>query len=126
MFKRNKSQVFKGEGKGLQSHVLLQEGDFPNTKLAITWVDVKPDSGQTPHQHFPEQVYIIIRGKGRIQVGNEVEEVVEGDLIYIPSNMVHGIKNLSEEELSYVSASTPTFNIKDFYCSGKLSEPKRE
>lgn len=72
MFKRNKSQVFRGEREGLQSHVLFQERDVPDTKLAITWVDVKPGSVQHLHQHFPEQVYIIIRGKGRIQVGNEV------------------------------------------------------
>jgi quercetin dioxygenase-like cupin family protein len=120
MFKRNKSEAFRGEGEGLLSYVLLQEGDFPDTKLAITWVDVKPGSGQQLHQHFPEQVYIIIRGKGRIQVGKDVEEVVEGDLVYIPSNIVHGIKNISDKELSYVSASTPTFNIRSFYESGKL------
>jgi mannose-6-phosphate isomerase-like protein (cupin superfamily) len=126
MFKRNKSQAFRGNGEGLLSYVLLQEGDFPDTKLAITWVDVKPGSGQTPHKHFPEQVYVIIKGKGRIRVGNEEEEVGKGDLVYIPSNVVHGIKNISDKELTYISASTPTFNIKSFYESGKLSRSLEE
>jgi mannose-6-phosphate isomerase-like protein (cupin superfamily) len=117
MFKRNKSEVFKGERKGLLSYVLLQEDDFPDTKLAITWVDIKPGSGQRLHKHFPEQVYVIIKGKGRMRVGKEEQEVGEGDLIYIPPNTIHGIKNLLNEELTYLSVSTPAFNIKKFYTN---------
>jgi mannose-6-phosphate isomerase-like protein (cupin superfamily) len=119
MFKRNKSQVLTGEREGLLSHLLLQEGDIPDGKLAITWVDIKPGSGQRPHKHFPEQVYVIIKGKGRMRVGDEEEEVREGDLVYIPSNVTHGIKNLLDEKLTYLSASTPAFNIKNFYDTEK-------
>ena len=119
MFKRNKSQVLTGEREGLLSHLLLQEGDIPDGKLAITWVDIKPGSGQRPHQHFPEQVYVIIKGKGRMRVGDEEQEVVKGDLVYIPSNVTHGIKNLLDEKLTYLSASTPAFNIKNFYDTEK-------
>jgi len=126
MLKRNKSEAFKGEGEGLLSYVLFQEGDFLDTKLAITWVDVKPGSGQTPHKHFPEQVYVIIKGEGRMRVGNEEERVMEGDLVYIPSNTVHSIRNISDKDLSYISASTPTFNIRSFYESGKLLRPAEE
>lgn len=124
MFKRNKSQVLTGEREGLLSHLLLQEGDIPDGKLAITWVDIKPGSGQRPHKHFPEQVYVIIKGKGRMRVGKEEQEVGEGDLIYIPPNAIHGIKNLLDEELTYLSASTPAFNIKKFYDTKRLSEPE--
>jgi len=126
MLKHNKSEAFKGEGEGLLSYVLLQEGDFPDTKLAITWVDVKPGSGQTPHKHFPEQVYVIIKGEGRMRVGNEEEKVMEGDLVYIPSNTVHSIRNISDKDLSYISASTPTFNIRSFYESGRLLSSMEE
>ena len=119
MFKRNKFQVLTGEREGLLSHLLLQEGDIPDGKLAITWVDIKPGSGQRPHKHFPEQVYVIIKGKGRMRVGDEEEEVREGDLVYIPSNVTHGIKNLLDEKLTYLSASTPAFNIKNFYDTEK-------
>ncbi len=58
---------------------------------------------------------MIIKGKGRMQVGSEEQDVTEGDLIYIPSNIAHSIKNTSSEMLSYISASTPAFDIKELY-----------
>jgi mannose-6-phosphate isomerase-like protein (cupin superfamily) len=126
MFKRNKSQVLTGEGEGLLSHLLLQEGDIPDRKLAIIWVDIKPGSSQRPHKHFPEQVYVIIKGKGRMRVAKEEQEVAEEDPIYIPSNMIHGIKNLLDEKLTYPSASIPAFNIKKFYDTRRFSDQEQK
>ena len=120
MFKRNISKAAKRERKGLVSYILLQEGDVPDTKLAVTRVEVAPGSHQTPHHHAPEQVYLILKGKGIMRVGEEEDEVAEGDLIYIPSNVVHGIANLSQQVLAYLSASTPSFDIKSYYDTGKV------
>jgi mannose-6-phosphate isomerase-like protein (cupin superfamily) len=67
------------------------------------------------HRHEPEQVYVIVEGTGRMRVGEEEEEVVTGDLIYIPPNLVHAIENRSEDVLSYLSAATPAFDIAAYY-----------
>ena len=115
MFKQNRSKAPRRERDGLISHILLQQGDVHGDRLAITWVDVLPGSSQKLHSHAPEQVYVIIKGKGRMQVGSEEQDVTEGDLIYIPSNVAHAIKNTSNEMLSYISASTPAFDIKELY-----------
>jgi quercetin dioxygenase-like cupin family protein len=126
MFKRNKSQTTRRERNGLISHFLLQEGDLPDLGLAIIWVDVAPGSNQSLHKHFSEQVYVIIKGRSRIRVGNEEQEVAEGDLVYIPPDAIHGIKNSSDQALIYVSASTPAFDIKKFYDTGELSRKGKE
>jgi hypothetical protein len=34
---------------GLLSHILLQSGDTPTNNLGVTWVEVDPDSSQSPH-----------------------------------------------------------------------------
>jgi len=120
MFKQNKSEAPRREREGLASHILLQQGDVPDVRLAITWVDVAPGSGQRPHGHGPEQVYVIIKGTGRMRVGNEEQEVAEGALIYIPPNVVHSIENLSNGMLTYISAATPTFDLKAIYDTGEL------
>ncbi len=44
--------------------------------------------------------------------------MVEEDLIFIPSDAVHGIENASDEVLTYVSASTPTVDWGAFYDEG--------
>lgn len=56
MFKQNKSKAPRRERDGLISHILLQQGDVPGDRLAITWVDVLPCSSQKLHSHAPEQV----------------------------------------------------------------------
>lgn len=120
MLINNKSKVPKRERNGLVSHILLQKGDVPYDRLAITWVDVTPGSGQRQHSHVPEQVFVIIQGTGRMRIGKEKRDVGKGDMIYIPSNSVHNIENFSDEMLSYISAATPAFDLKALYDTGNL------
>ena len=70
--------------------------------------------------HPPEQVYVIVQGRGIMRVSGEETAVAEGDLIHIPSNMEHSIKNNSDVPLVYVSASTPSFDIIRFYDDAKI------
>lgn len=118
MFRQNKNKSPQRERDGLVSHILLQQGDISDAKLAITWVDVAPGSSQKPHRHAPEQIYVIIKGKGLMQVGEEKQDVADGDLIYIPPDMVHSIENISDEMLTYISAITPSIDIKAIYDKG--------
>jgi mannose-6-phosphate isomerase-like protein (cupin superfamily) len=106
---------------GLLSVALLQEGDVSEADLTVTWVDVEPGSRQLPHSHPPQQVYLIVRGTGRMQVGDERREVRAGDLVFIPPGATHGIENTGGETLSYLSAATPAFRVTDLYDEGDLS-----
>ncbi len=120
MFKRNIAEAPQREREGLISHILLQQGDVPQVGLSVTWVEVAPGSRQRPHSHAPEQVYVIVQGRGRMHVGEEVQEVGVGDLVYIPPNMLHGIENTSDGQLVYFSAATPAFDLQALYDTGTL------
>ncbi len=120
MFRRNRCEAPRREREGLVSHILLHEGDLPETQLTVTWVEVAPGSGQRSHRHAPEQVYVIVRGMGRMKVGDEELMVMEGDLIHIPPDALHGIENIADEVLTYVSAATPTVDWEAFYDRGPL------
>ncbi len=112
MYKRNKAEVVQRKRKGLLSCILLQKGDVRSNTLAITWVDIEPKAAQKPHKHEKEeQVYIIINGQGRMQVGNEFGTVKIGDIIHIPLQTVHAITNTGDHVLTYISASTPAFDL---------------
>ncbi|NIR68236.1 MAG: cupin domain-containing protein [candidate division Zixibacteria bacterium] len=91
-------------------------------QIAATWVDINPGSKQRLHRHVPEQVYVIVHGKGKMQVGQHQQEVGVGDLVYIPSNTLHGIENIADDTLTYISAATPAFNISALYDTGELKE----
>ena len=118
MFKRSRSEAPRREWDGLVSRALLGGRDLPETRMTVTWVEVAPGSGQRPHSHAPEQVYVIVRGRGKIKVGSEERVVMEGDLIHIPPDTVHGIENPSDEVLTYVSAATPAVDWEGFYETG--------
>jgi len=43
-------------------------------------------------------------------VGEESREVLAGDAVYIPSNFKHGIKNIGNDVLEYLTANAPVFS----------------
>ena len=120
VFKRSRTEAPRRERDGLVSHALLHAEDFPGTRLTVTWVDVDPGSAQRPHSHAPEQVYVVVRGWGKMKVGDEVEWVAAGDLVHIPPDTLHSIENISDGVLTYVSAATPTVDWEAFYDAGPL------
>jgi mannose-6-phosphate isomerase-like protein (cupin superfamily) len=58
----------------------------------------------TPLASHPdeEEIYIILKGKGRIRVGDEWREVSPNTALYIPRNALHEIQCISEEPLEYI------------------------
>jgi mannose-6-phosphate isomerase-like protein (cupin superfamily) len=99
------------ERGGQKSYLLLARGQFGSTNLAITWVECPAGSEQAVHEHpDAEQVYVIVRGRGVMQVGDDTREVDEGSLVFVPPGAGHAIKNASGEPLVFVSATSPPFD----------------
>lgn len=80
--------------------------------MAITLVEGGPGSGQPMHSH-PEadQVYVIVAGNGVMRVDEEEQEVGPGTLVFIPPGANHAIRNVGNELLTYVSATSPPFRM---------------
>ncbi len=111
---------------GLTSYFLLGKRSRDDANLAVTWVKVESGGQQIPHHHAPEQVYVIIQGEGKMQVGTEFKLVQAGDLVYIPAHAEHGIVNTGDDVLMYVSAATPPFDLTEAYDRGQLQTESYE
>ena len=99
---------------GQVSHLLLAAGQFGSENLAVTWVEGEPGSEQAVHSHDGrEQVYVIVHGTGAMRVGEEVEEVSAGAAILVPPGTDHSIRNIGEDKLIYVSATSPPFAMQE-------------
>ena len=59
---------------------------------------VRPGESTSPHSHDEEETFLILSGRGEISIDGETAEVTKGDMIYLPRNSYHTIKNLSNEE----------------------------
>jgi quercetin dioxygenase-like cupin family protein len=50
-----------------------------------------------PHTHVHEQVCYCLEGEFEYSLGDETRVIGVGDTIYVPSNVIHGCKLLSEK-----------------------------
>lgn len=61
-------------------------------------ITVKPEGTNRVQTHKDiEQVYIILRGGGTVQVGDEKAEVKAGDAIFLPRGIGHGFFNTTDK-----------------------------
>lgn len=95
---------------GQTSYLLLGEGEFGSRRLAVTWVEGRPGSQQSLHEHpSSEQAYVIVAGRGLMIVNDEMQEVGPGTMVLVPPGARHAIKCVGEDSLIYVSATSPPF-----------------
>lgn len=73
----------------------------------------------TPHYHIrTEEIYYILQGRGRMQIGQEVGEVGPGDAIAIPPGVMHQISTLGDEELRFLCCCAPGYEHEDTVLEG--------
>lgn len=114
-----------GNLKILSSWMLLSPQNTASQNLSLQISEIPIGLEQPIHNHEPEQCYYIIKGKGLMVIENDSQEVKAGDAIFIPSNLKHGIKNLGNEILEYITANAPVFG-KEYEAALWPAAPKKE
>lgn len=59
---------------------------------------VRPNEATHPHSHDEEETFFILSGRGEITIDGQSDQVERGDVIYLPRNSYHTIRNLSDSE----------------------------
>jgi len=73
-----------------------------------------PGKQTAPHFHpATEEIYYILAGHGRMQIGDEVRMVGPGDAIAIPPGAIHTIENTSHETLKFLCCCAPAYDDHD-------------
>lgn len=68
----------------------------------------------TPHFHpQTEEIYYILEGRGRMQIGDQQAEVGPGDAIAIPPGAQHQITNIGETVLKFLCCCAPGYEHDD-------------
>ena len=72
---------------------LFKEGEL-STISGINANIINPGTELEPHEHETvEHVYFILGGVGVARVGDEEQEIREGDAIHMPPRLIHTIRN---------------------------------
>jgi len=69
-----------------------------------------PAGGQVqPHTHPTHEFYYVTSGRGVVTIEDEEQSVSEGDLVYIPPNLVHSLRSgpgVSVRAVAFAMAGT--------------------
>ncbi len=95
----------------ITSYLLVSERTCAAERLSITLVEMEPGGVQRLHSHEPEQTYYILEGRGLMTVDGVQQEVSTGDTIFFDSFAEHGLENIGDTTLKYLSAASPSFTL---------------
>ena len=72
--------------------------EFLHEAMLSMGLYVLPAGGVDPQQpHREDEVYVVMRGRGRITVGDETRPVESGSIVYVGRGVSHRFHDISEE-----------------------------
>lgn len=75
--------------------------------FVMGYVTIFPQGSVPLHRHHQEEVYVILRGNGKMHVNDETADVKAGDYIYIDSDSTHLLENTSNEDMIMLFCYSP-------------------
>ena len=91
---------------GVRKHELIGEAEGA-TRYRVRYFDV-PAGGRTARERHPhDHGVVIVSGRARVTLGDEVHEVGEGDVVYVAGDELHCFEALDERPLGFVCVVGP-------------------
>ena len=75
--------------------------------MQLVWARYEPDASYTLHTHEHEQFSVLLQGRLRLTVGDEVREIGPGDMWHAPANVPHGGEIVGREAVVFVDIYGP-------------------
>ena len=77
---------------------------------------LEPDQGTQRHYHGrTEEIYLVTKGSGELEVGGETQRVRPGDAILIPPGTWHTLENNGTSELTILCMCSPPYSHDDTF-----------
>lgn len=79
------------------------------------------------HHHLEtEEIYYVLRGAGRMTVGESEREVTAGDAIFIPRGLAHTLINTGAEPMTILLVCGPAYSFEDHHAGAAINEAINE
>ena len=97
------------ENPGKRSEQIVWPENAPEARVTITRVTMDPGATSARHSHAgAEQTWLVERGRGTLLLEDGgSDDIQAGDVIITPPGGVHGVTNTGDEQLVYLSVTTP-------------------
>ncbi|HSJ07507.1 MAG TPA: cupin domain-containing protein [Longimicrobiales bacterium] len=87
-------------GTGTRRQVLIGPGEGPN--FALRRFIMEPGGGMPFHTNRVEHEQYVLRGRARVRIGDEVQEVQADDVVFIPGGVPHSYEALGDEPFEFL------------------------
>lgn len=67
------------------------------------WCVVRPGTESRRHSHDEYELFIALDGRAEIRIGERFIAAEKGDLVLLPLNTEHSVKNSSDEDFHFYS-----------------------
>jgi len=74
------------------------------------------EPGQATERHYhgrSEEIYVLTKGSGSMEIEGETRRVVKGDTILIPAGARHTLENDGTSELTFLCICSPPYSHDD-------------
>ena len=88
-------------GNGVSRQMLIGPDEGPN--FAMRKLVIEPGGGIPAHTSGAEHEQYVLGGRARVGIGDQVYEVGEGDVIFVPAGEPHWYEAYGEEPFELLS-----------------------
>jgi quercetin dioxygenase-like cupin family protein len=93
-------------------------------RIQVGLISMKRGTGARAHTHPNEQWIYLMKGKGRVSVDGQPEQIKgPGTLIYLPANIVHYLQALPDEDVLFFTCKDMSHGIMGKAADGTMAGP---
>jgi mannose-6-phosphate isomerase-like protein (cupin superfamily) len=92
---------------GRTTRVLTGPDLLPTKNFTAGYVVIQPKGKVPLHAHSNEEIYIFVKGTGKIRVASREETIEAVSAIYIEQNAEHLVQNTGKDEMIMIFVYSP-------------------
>jgi quercetin dioxygenase-like cupin family protein len=92
------TEIKAGEKTTIQ--VLISSEEAPN--FAMRRIIIQPGGSMPKHKNTVEHEQIVLGGRGRVGLGDEIYEVSKDDILFIPAGQPHFYETIGDEPFVFL------------------------
>ena len=110
---------------GTELRVLLDTTEKGRGRMSLAVESFRPRQHTLPHWHSDvEEIYYVVQGQGRMEIGDEARQVHCGDAILIPVGEAHCLHNIGEDDLILLCAVSPPWYPGDHHSVEEIENER--
>jgi oxalate decarboxylase/phosphoglucose isomerase-like protein (cupin superfamily) len=99
----SKERVASGANPNSQWKHLVDRKICESKGISVGYGKIPKGEDLPLHNHEPQEIYFIVEGSGFLLMDNKIAKAItKGDIVYIPENEFHGVRNSGNCDLEFL------------------------